>query len=789
MKFSFIPVSILALCLGFFATAQEAKITVDASKPGVKVSPTLWGVFFEDINCSADGGIYAELIRNRSFENTEKPEYWHALRSGTGKVDLTVSSERPVSAKNPHSLKVTITEPGIGRAGIANNGFWGIAVKKDEVFNLRLWGRADASFVGPLTVTLESGDNVVYAKESLPPFTAEWKEYSLSLTTSETDPEARLVISTASRGTFWLDMVSLFPKNTWKGHGLRPDLAETIAALKPSFVRFPGGCWVEGDTMDKAYRWKRTIGKISERVTQFNIWNYYATHGLGFHEYLQMCEDLGAEPLFVINTGMSHKENVPMNKMNEFVQDALDAIEYCNGPENSKWGAVRARAGHPAPFNLKYMEIGNENGGPAYQERYGLMVKAIKERYPDMHLIANEWGGVPKEVPVEIVDEHYYNTPEFFMGQANRYDKYDRKGPKVYVGEYAVTQGCGLGNMRAAVGEAAFMTGLERNSDVVAMASYAPLLVNVNHRGWNPDLICFDSSRVYGIPSYYVQKMFSENRGDTVLPVDVDASSTGPSEGMVGVGTWRTQAEFKDIKVVEDGKTLFESDFSKGTNDWKFLGGKWSAGNGTLKQDSDEENVHAVAGSPNWSNYTLTLKARKTGGTEGFLILFRVQNETERIWWNIGGWQNTGHGLEIGADSLRVPGKIETGRWYDIRVEVKDFTVKCYLDNQFIQEAVFPRQKVLFASATKEASSGDLILKVVNSSAKPVQTALNLTGFTPNPEFKVIELASEKPTDENSIDAPQKVVPVVKTCNLNETASVYSFPGNSVTILRGHPKK
>ena len=272
--------------------------------------------------------------------------------------------------------------------------------------------------------------------------------------------------------------------------------------------------------MSLAYRWKQTIGDPSERRTQYNLWQYHATHGIGYHEYLQMCEDLGAEPLFVINCGMSHKEVVPLDKMGEFVQDALDAIEYANGPVSSTWGALRAKNGHPAPFNLKYMEIGNENGGTAYQERYALFYDAIKAKYPQMHLIADEWSGRPTNRPIEIVDEHYYSTPEFFIANADKYDSYDRAGRKVYVGEYAVTQGCGQGNLRAAVGEAAFMTGLERNSDVVVMASYAPLFANVNYKKWNPDLIDFDSSRVYGIPSYYVQQMFSENRGDVVLPVD-----------------------------------------------------------------------------------------------------------------------------------------------------------------------------------------------------------------------------------------------------------------------------
>ena len=598
---------------------EEARIVVNVDKPGAKVSPLLWGIFFEDINCSADGGIYAELVRNCSFEETAKSDHWSLVLSGLGQARMDVDDQQPVSPANPHSLKVTITQPGSGRVAVVNQGFWGIAVRKNAKYDLSFYARGGADFAGSLKVSLESRDGVVYAQSDVPRLSRDWHLYELSLTANDTDPQARLVISATDPGVFWLDMVSLFPERTWKGRPkyLRPDIAEMLAGLKPAFVRFPGGCWVEGNTMDLAYRWKETIGDVSQRRTQFNLWNYYATHGLGFHEYLLMCEDLGAEPLFVINCGMSHRENVPLDQMKPFVQDALDAIEYCNGPVDSTWGSVRAKAGHPEPFHLKYMEIGNENGGPAYQQRYALFYDAIKARYPSITLIAD----VPtEERPSEIVDEHYYSTPEFFIQQAHRYDDYKRDGAKIYVGEYAVTQGCGQGNLRAAVGEAAFMTGMERNSDVVVMSSYAPLLVNVNHRGWNPDLIDFDSYRVYGIPSYYVQQMFSTNRGDVVLPIQVQAPEVveQPKGGSVGVGTWATQAEFKDIKVTRNGKVLYQSDFAAGTDGWKFLNGDWTVQDDALRQTSSAVNIRAIVGDKSWNNYTYSLKARKLGGAEGF---------------------------------------------------------------------------------------------------------------------------------------------------------------------------
>lgn len=764
-------------------------VTVAVDRPGPAASPILWGLFFEDINHSTDGGIYAELVRNRNFEEGDKPDYWNVVRSGPAQIEIAVDRSLPVSPKNPRSLKVEIRQPGSGRAGVANSGYWGMNIRKGDSYHLSLLARAAAGFTGPLMITLESEDREVYAEGRIARLDGDWKKYTLTLTARGTDPHARLVISTTRPGTFWLDMVSLFPKKTFKNrpNGLRPDLAQMLADLKPSFNRFPGGCWVEGDTMAQAYRWKETIGDPSERRTQWNLWGYHATHGLGYHEYLQMCEDLGAEPLFVINCGMSHRENVPMDKMDEFVQDALDAIEYANGPVTSKWGAVRAKNGHPAPFNLKYLEIGNENGGPAYEERYGLMYRAIKAKYPEIHLIANEWGGIPRKSPVDIVDEHYYNNPEFFLLQSSRYDQYPRTGPKIYVGEYAVTQGGGQGNLRAAIGEAAFMTGMERNSDIVLMASYAPLFVHVNHRRWNPDLINFDSSRAYGIPSYYVQKMFSENRGDTLLPITVASpnASHRSQGGAIGVGTWLTQAEFKDIKVTRGSEVLFEFDPAKGTQPWRLLGnGNWSIQDGALRQMSRAENVRALIGDKNWTHYTLTLKARKISGNEGFLILFNVQDENAKSWWNLGGWGNQRHAIEMGGIVGReVNGRIETGRWYDIRIETSDRGVKCFLDGQLVHDSEYPSLKALYASATK--SRDEVIVKVVNASYEPVTTTFALQGVQRvQGPARLIVLTSENATDENSLDHPTKVSPKTFTLNVPGPRFEQTLAPNSVNILR-----
>jgi len=772
--------------------STPVKVSVNAARPSHEIPRTLWGVFFEDINLSADGGIYPELVRNRSFEDADKLESWKFSspdgKSAASVVTAGASSDIvPLNAVNRRSLCIKAD----GAFALENDGYWGMNIVQGDHYALKLAARARDGFNAPIIAKLVSADGKVLASGELKGFSNQWAYYAVEIIAADTDPKAKLILSAEGKGTLCLDMVSLMPKTTWKNHGLRADLAESIHDLKPAFMRFPGGCWVEGETIDKMYRWKKTIGDMDSRTPLWNIWKYYATHGVGYHEYLQFAEDLGAEPLFDINCGMSHKEVVPMPQMKEWIQDALDAIEYANGPTNSYWGGLRARAGHPAPFNLKYMEIGNENGGAAYRERWPLFVETIRAKYPDMQLVANHWqGGYPKEPRPDIVDEHFYNTPEWFMAHSTYFDKYDRNGPRIFVGEYAVTRNCGLGNLRGAIGEAAFMTGLERNSDVVVMASYAPLLVNLNHRAWNPDLINFDSSRWYGLPSYYVQKLFAENRGDVLLPTKVEPE--GPLNnaitGCIGVGTWNTQAEFKNIKVTKsDGKVLFASDFSD-TNGWKFLGGgTWTVKDDALRQTAEKEFVRAIAGDKSWSDYTLELRARKLGGREGFLILFGIQDDEDRNWWNIGGWENTAHAVELGEPRDRKGASIESNRWYDIKIQIRGTTVKCWLNGRLfheIKDATYPTQR-LYASSAFDKNTGDIIVKLVNTAPDSTEVELALDGANNlGGEAKAIVLTSVSPRDENSLSEAEKIVPKSATVRVSANVIKHSFPGNSFTVLR-----
>jgi alpha-L-arabinofuranosidase len=776
--------------------AAETKITVEVTKPGHTISPTLFGIFFEDINLSADGGIYPELIRNRSFEDADtlqNGKFVSADNKSTASISTAdVQARPPLPPLNPFNRKSLCIKAN-GPFKLENNGYWGMNIVQGSSYSFKLAIRSTKGFNTPLNVRIVSSDGKEFASGEIKGFDAGWKYYSVNLTASIGDPKAHLEISGEGSGKLYLDMVSLLPNQTWKNHGLRVDLAEALDALQPKFMRFPGGCWVEGDDFAHMNHWKNTIGNIDTRTPLWNIWGYNATHGLGYHEYLQLAEDIGAEPLFCINVGMSHKEIIPLDQMGQWVQDALDAIEYANGPETSVWGSLRAKNGHLKPFNLKYMEIGNENGQAPYMERWALIAKAIQEKYPDMKLIANEWAGShPQDPKPEIIDEHYYDNPDWFIWNSNKYDSYDRKGPKIFIGEYAVTSNTGKGNLRGAVGEAAWMTGMERNSDIVVMGSYAPLFCNFNHKAWPVNLINFDSYRWYGLPSYYVQEMFANNQGTVTLPVKVEnAPSINPpySSGRIGLGTWLNAAEFKDLKVVApDGKILFKADFSKNIDDWKKIGqGQWSVEDGVLRQSAIAQNVTAFVGDTNWTDYTITLKARRLSGENGFQIYFHCKNVFQRIRWDIGGYGNSVNMMDMGITSVSMPSNIEIGRWYDIKIVIKGNNVKGYLDGKLLQEVGDARTAVksLCASAARDEKSGDIILKVVNASAQALKTQIDLKGAKGlTGDGKAIVLTSTSPLDENTLEEPTKVSPKTETLSISDDTITRSFPGNSLTIIR-----
>jgi alpha-L-arabinofuranosidase len=784
----------------------SATITIHADEPGAAVSPNLFGAFFEEINYAGEGGLYAEMVRNRAFYNSGKPEFWTLVTRGDAKGTMSVDTVNPLNASQRHALRLTMTS-GTGSVGAGNSGFWGMSLRSGAAYNLSFFAKGTAGFSGPISARLESADGSrVYAQVSLEGLTDKWQKFSASFVSTGTDANARLVVGIANPGTVWLNLVSLFPSATFHGraNGLRLDLADKIAGLQPSFLRFPGGNFIESYNVANAVRWKTTIGDVSQRSGHFNdSWGYWSTDDLGAYEFFQFCEDAGMEPLYGINAGLmlnytgAANNTVPLDQLKPWVQDALDLIEYANGDTNSVWGARRAAAGHPAPFNLKYLEVGNENGGPLFDERYSLFYDAIKPKYPDLHLIApGNWsGGKPWSRPVELADEHYYDSPATFISYATKYDSYNRNGPKIFVGEYAVTSGFGtFGNLAAALGEAAFMTGLERNSDLVKMACYAPLLANVNGIQWHPDLIYYDSSRSFGTPSYYVQQMFSKNRGDVVLPTKVAVftnASNAAVRGAVGLGSWNTSVEYADFEVKKDGKILFKDDFANSSHKgWRVLNGDWGMKNNRYHQaDVSKENCRTIVGDTNWGNYTISLRARKTGGREGFLILFNWLDDDNWTWLNIGGWGNAQTAIEQSVGGVKttlgtpVSQSISDNAWHDIRIVLSGLQIRCYVDERLIQDVTY--SSGLFVSSTYAKAAGRILIKAVNPYNTPVAATFDVAGVDAvAPEADVIQLTSASPGDENTLDMPTYVFPATNIiANVGKNFAL-SIPPNSFSVIR-----
>lgn len=540
---------VAALCWGQLSFAQKTS-TLDVSKKGKEIAPTMWGVFFEDINLGADGGIYAELVKNRSFEFSKPWMGWERKHKTFVEGQLQIKNQ-PQRPSNPRYLSVELHKEQKGELGLINEGFRGMGLKKGLAYDFSVLYRVKKGNVQFHVELLNDKKEVVgsVSSKAITQVGTEWQKLELSLTSAETVLKGKMALWFSGEGEVDIDMISLFPTDTWKGRkgGMRADMIQMLADMKPGFIRFPGGCIVEGFDLNNRYQWKKTIGAVEDRQLIMNRWNiefphrstpdYFQTFGLGFFEYFQLAEDIGAEPLPILNCGMACQFNsgelVELDDLGPYVQDALDLIEFANGDQNSTWGKERAKMGHPEPFNLKFIGVGNENWGPQYIERLEVFQKAIKAKYPEMQIVASSGTSTEGErfdlldrelrkMKIDIIDEHAYKAPSWLYDNAARYDNYDRQGPEIFVGEWAShTKNAGkdvnVNNWLAALSESAFMTGLERNADIVRLTSYAPLFAHEDGWQWSPDLIWLDNLNVYGTPSYYVQKQFSTNRGTHVL--------------------------------------------------------------------------------------------------------------------------------------------------------------------------------------------------------------------------------------------------------------------------------
>jgi len=560
--------------------AQEPVITISANKKGVEVSKTLYGIFFEEINHAGEGGLYAEMVLNRDFEYNTLPEGaawagnllrtkdgwqerkwfanslhgWSVIKKGPAQGYIKQVSDEPLNDHNPHSMRLICFNNG-EKTGVANNGFWGMNFIAGQKYDLSFYARTNESARVNLSIALESAiGHQIYAKSDLQDVGGDWRKYTCSFIPDASDSNGRLAFYLSTSDTVWFDVVSMFPRNTFKNrnNGLRSDAVQLLTGMKPSFVRFPGGAIVGGLNLDNRIQWKNSVGDIAQRKGTMNLWGYWTSNGLGFHEYLQLCEDIGADALWVCNPGFSdnyrNSEVARPEDVHLFVQEAIDGLEYALGPADSHWGAMRAANGHPEPFNMKYIEIGNEASGKIYADNYRIFYKAIKEKYPDLIIISNS-DKVDGET-VEITDHHKYGSPDDFFNSSSQYNSYDRKGPGVYVGEYGVTSGVGEGNLTAALAEASYLIGLERNSDIVKMSSYAPLFFNVNDIAWPVSMIAIDNARVAGRSSFYVQKLFALNRPDFTLETSVSNPAGNNYQEIWALAGFDIQAGEYIVKVV-----------------------------------------------------------------------------------------------------------------------------------------------------------------------------------------------------------------------------------------------
>lgn len=809
----------------------EATIRIDLARRGADIPASMYGIFFEEINHAGDGGLYAELIQNRGFEDSSVPEGYtvkgdrifppadrtNHLTGARPHPDLSfrwnpdpipawrfeqlegsgasaeLTREYPLNEASPTALKVTLPEK--GRIALSNCGFWGMNIEKGKGYYLRMNTSNGNRFEGRaiLKLVAEDGTELCNRPLAIDPDRT-WCEYTGQLTATGSDPHARFVIELEGTGTLLLDYVSLFPE-TFRNriNGLRKDIAQTLEALHPAFVRWPGGCIVEGIDLSNRIEWKKTIGDPKNRPGIYDTWGYRATMGFGYHEFLQFCEDIGAAGMFVCNAGIGCQGRVGNacreEDLDAFIQDALDAIDYALGDGTTEWSRKRVENGHPEPFPLQYVEIGNENWGPVYEKRYDRFYRAIKAKYPRLTLISTlGLGGQRRHERVDMIDPHWYVAPEFFLSSSRLFDQQERGGYAVYVGEYAVNQQVGGGNLLGALAEAAFLSGMERNSDLVKMASYAPLLENVNDRVWPTNLIWFDSHRVMGRSSYHVQKMYAENRPDYNTATEFEQPRSGVQvSGRIGLGGWNTDNEYRELKVTLPDGRVIEADMERG---WTPKGGTWSAADGTLSQEGPGVMRWSIWDSPEeFSDCSISVKARKKSGDEGFILYFGMQGETGYV-LNIGGWSNQTTAFQhmVGADMPQIPNNIaqqvETGRWYDIRIDIHGDSFTYSLDGKRMLEARIEQSRQYVVSGYDE-TTGEEVIKFVNATEKPFTARIELAGAeSVGRTGKAIVLTSGDPSDENSLDNPEKVVPEERVYKGFSDRFTYTFDPWSFTVLR-----
>lgn len=861
----------------------DYSLEIDAEKKVHEISELLYGIFLEDINFAADGGLYAEMVQNRSFEFNEiaagnEEHAWADVGKISSDVKKNLKNEY-LNPNNPNFMR--LTNKSGSKAGIENSGFLdGMAIEKGESYNFSIYAKS-ASYKGKLYVELKSAGKAVASAE-INGITADWQKFELKLTSKASANKDVTLAVLVDNGVVDIDMISLIPDSA--EDNMRPDLVKALAELKPKFLRFPGGCVIEGHSLALAYDWKLSVGAdengepyefngvygdVAARKMGQDIWinedltddpyPSYMTYGLGFYEYFCLAEKIGAMGVPVINCGIccmgrgefTEYAKIGTAEMDYYVQNMLDLVEFCRGDASSKWGKVRIAMGHTEPFELKYIGIGNEQWGRAFYSHYEEFVKALNEAkktnpslYGDIELIYSAGvddadSGNPDHIPsytnaeewlkanpdktlsdfAGVTDQHYYNAPGWFLTHTDYYDEenYSRDtkdldktrfggGIPVFLGEYAAQSN----TWKAGLAEAAYMTGLELNGDIVKMAAYAPLFGNLTATHWSPNLIWFNNTTSTNSVDYYAQKVFSINQGTDVLEHNLESTSDSLNDdlkGKVGLGSWNTAVKYDNLVITDNktGEVLAKDNFNryKLTQAWeKASDGEWSVLGGKLTQKSKQTNTEQFNntgtvmyfGDENWSNYTLTVKAKKTGGSEGFLIPFAVGDKDNNIFWNIGGWWNTKSALqsvEAGVKTAELKGteksiEIKKGRTYELKVVVDGRNVKCYIDGELYVNYTAPASKLSDVyGVVSTDKTGDTIVKLVNVCGEAKTVALNLKNVKSiKSQAKVYEVIGNSPDDDNILGEEEAVTMKENTLDGVAEQFNYTIPAYSIIVMR-----
>lgn len=775
-------------------SAPSTRITVDNAAAGTRISRDLWGIFFEDINYSADGGLYGELVQNRSFDYTDRDQPgWHALTgwltptptTGAQPAPVRIETTRPLHPNTTHHAVLDASTRSEGVA-LINEGFDGIPLAHGGSYRFSVFARVPGDAPADLRVELVDDEGTVAAAEIVVADAA-WTAYEAILTVQRTSGRARLRLSIQPPAVLALTFVSLFPTATYaaRRNGMRRDLAEAIAALKPRFVRFPGGCVAHGLGLENLYRWKDTVGEPPARRPDFNIWGYHQSMGLGYYEYFEFCEQIGAKPLPVLAAAVCCQNTpggpqaIPLTDLDHYIQDVLDLVEFANGPADSTWGAVRTQAGHPEPFGLQYLAIGNEDRqDPVFRDRFERIYRAVRAKHPQLTLIGTA-GPYPfgrdyedgwqfaRELGIDLVDEHSYKAPKWLFENLERFDTYDRSGPGVYLGEY----GSKGNTMLNALAEAAYMMGLERNGDVVRLASYAPLLAKADRTQWVPDLIYFDNERVLPTLNYHVQQMHANASGDHALPVTV----ADPPHFV------RAPQQKTNIEIYTESAELTIRDLR--LNESEPIDAQLTADRRSVRPP------HQTTA----ADYTITLRVRQTSGDEGFALAFGDLDSGYCFEWHFGTWKNRYLTLYYKADGHLdelvepISFSVEQGREYDVEIRVQDRgqRITCLLDGTTVHETIDPEQRFT-ATAVHDNDTGTLHVKIVNATPEPVHATLDLTEEI-NAHTTASRTSLTAPADAGAPFEPAPTAPITSQIDVREPLSLQPYSFTIVSLAPAPP--